>query len=119
MSGVFEGLRVYDFSQGIAGPMASGLLAQFGADVVKVEGPVHLVTPQVSYAHGILGGAAIAASVYERRRSGLGQSVVVTGLHAAAAARSGGALRSPNLVRMGAGPGARGGSPNYRLYQCG
>lgn len=35
----FAGLRVVDLSQGIAGPYAGMLLAQYGADVVKVEPP--------------------------------------------------------------------------------
>ncbi len=35
----FEGLRVADLSQGIAGPYCAMLLAQHGADVVKVEPP--------------------------------------------------------------------------------
>lgn len=35
----FAGLRVVDLSQGIAGPYAAMLLAQYGADVVKVEPP--------------------------------------------------------------------------------
>ena len=35
----YEGLRVVDLSQGIAGPYAAMLLAQHGADVVKVEPP--------------------------------------------------------------------------------
>ncbi|MDB5482937.1 MAG: CoA transferase [Caulobacteraceae bacterium] len=35
----FEGLRVVDVSQGLAGPMATMLLADFGAEVVKVEPP--------------------------------------------------------------------------------
>jgi crotonobetainyl-CoA:carnitine CoA-transferase CaiB-like acyl-CoA transferase len=35
----FEGLRVADLSQGIAGPYSAMLLAQHGADVVKVEPP--------------------------------------------------------------------------------
>src|SRR5580700_7949180 len=35
----FAGLRVVDVSQGVAGPMATMLLADFGAEVVKVEPP--------------------------------------------------------------------------------
>lgn len=35
----FSGLRVLDLSQGVAGPYAAMLLAQYGADVVKVEPP--------------------------------------------------------------------------------
>lgn len=35
----FEGIKVYDSSQGIAGPHATMLLALHGADVIKVEPP--------------------------------------------------------------------------------
>ena len=34
----FKGLKVVDLSQGIAGPYAAMLMAQHGADVIKVEG---------------------------------------------------------------------------------
>ena len=34
-----SGLRVFDLSQGIAGPYCSMLLAAQGADVIKVEPP--------------------------------------------------------------------------------
>ena len=226
----YDGLRVLDFTSGIAGPMACGLLAQFGATVTKVEPPsgdpmagspgylawncnktrvvldldaadgiaaarrllaatdvavfdfsparmeqlglgaerltaehpqlihawlpmygtagrweelephdsllaaascisfaqsswddvpVHLVTPQVSYGHGTLAAGAIGAAIFERQRSGMGQSVVCSGVHGYAAVRTGGAISAPGLQRMGAGLGSRGGSPNYRLYQCG
>jgi crotonobetainyl-CoA:carnitine CoA-transferase CaiB-like acyl-CoA transferase len=37
---VFKGIRIVDFSQGMAGPYCGHLLAQYGADVVKAEPPV-------------------------------------------------------------------------------
>jgi crotonobetainyl-CoA:carnitine CoA-transferase CaiB-like acyl-CoA transferase len=39
-AGIFTGVRVVDFSQGMAGPYCGHLLARYGADVVKVEPPI-------------------------------------------------------------------------------
>jgi crotonobetainyl-CoA:carnitine CoA-transferase CaiB-like acyl-CoA transferase len=39
MAGPLDGLVVADFSRILAGPYATMLLADLGADVVKVEGP--------------------------------------------------------------------------------
>ncbi len=102
-------------------PPDDGLLSALGAvsdlQLSYEDRPVHLVTPQVSYAHGMLGAGAIASGLYERAQSGQGQSLVVSGLHAIASVESGGTIRSEGMMRM-ASRSSRGGVPNYRLYRC-
>ncbi len=39
MKGIFEGVRVLDFSNAVSGPTLTRLLAEMGADVIKVELP--------------------------------------------------------------------------------
>ena len=39
MAEVFEGLKVVDFTEGMLGAVATMVLSDFGADVVKVEPP--------------------------------------------------------------------------------
>ncbi len=39
MAGVMDGVRVVDLGVWIAGPAAAGILAEWGADVVKIESP--------------------------------------------------------------------------------
>ena len=39
MAGALEGIRVIDFGQYVAGPMAAMLLADQGADVIRIEPP--------------------------------------------------------------------------------
>jgi crotonobetainyl-CoA:carnitine CoA-transferase CaiB-like acyl-CoA transferase len=79
--------------------------------------PTYLVTPQASYGQAMLGAGALGAALYERSKSGRGQEVVVSGLHAVAAVEAGGTIRAADMFRMG-GRGSRGGVPNYRLYEC-
>ena len=40
MNNLLEGIRVLDFSQNAAGPTATAMLADYGAEVVKIERPV-------------------------------------------------------------------------------
>jgi crotonobetainyl-CoA:carnitine CoA-transferase CaiB-like acyl-CoA transferase len=78
--------------------------------------PVWHVAPLAHYAQAIMGAAATGAALYERAHSGLGHTVVVSGLHAMAETAC-------PISTIGAAPLPRGrptgGSPSYRLYQCG
>jgi len=77
--------------------------------------PVHLVLPLVWYAQAMMGANAIGAALLERSRSGLGQSVVVSGLHGMSQLTGPVDIKSAAALPRGA---PRGGAPNYRLYPC-
>lgn len=81
------------------------------------ERPIHLVTPQVTYAHGMLAAGAMTAGLFERAKTGVGRSLVVSGLDAVASVESGGTIRAEGMFRL-ASRTSRGGVPNYRLYEC-
>jgi crotonobetainyl-CoA:carnitine CoA-transferase CaiB-like acyl-CoA transferase len=78
--------------------------------------PVAPVVPILTYAQGALGATAIAAALLERRRSGQGQAVTVTGLHAVAAMHSSVMCRAPGQILQQRKGGL--GIPNYRVYRC-
>lgn len=62
----FDGLRVLDLSQGIAAPYCGVLLAQNGADVVKLEPPVGDWIRRVGKPYGDQSASAIASNKGKR-----------------------------------------------------
>jgi crotonobetainyl-CoA:carnitine CoA-transferase CaiB-like acyl-CoA transferase len=62
----FAGLRVADLSQGIAGPYCAMLLAQHGADVIKVEPPAGDWSRTLGVRHGDQSAYSIAANLGKR-----------------------------------------------------
>ncbi|MEX1009361.1 MAG: CoA transferase [Acidimicrobiia bacterium] len=77
--------------------------------------PVHLVAPLAYYGQANCMATAIGAALFERVRSGLGQSVVVSGLHGAAQVLPSTRFEHEQTSIWRA---PLGGAPNYRLYQC-
>jgi crotonobetainyl-CoA:carnitine CoA-transferase CaiB-like acyl-CoA transferase len=69
-----NGLRVLDLSRALSGPFAGRILADLGADVVKVELPDSLA--------GLHGTIAILAALRLRDRTGTGQHIDVSMLDA-------------------------------------
>ena len=78
--------------------------------------PTHLITPQAYYGQANCLAAAIGAALYERSRSGHGQTVVATGLQGAAQVM--GATVAEGLPPPVVWGSPLGGAPNYRLYRC-
>ncbi|HEY3798139.1 MAG TPA: CoA transferase [Caulobacteraceae bacterium] len=78
--------------------------------------PVNLVSPQAFYAQANVLAAAIGAALFERAQSGLGQTVMVSGLHGASECVTGTVIAGAPMMAIWGSP--RGGAPSYRLYQC-
>ena len=66
MTAPYHGLRVLDLSQGIAGPYCAALLAQQGAEVIKVEPPAGDWSRTIANARDGLSAHAIACNVGKR-----------------------------------------------------
>jgi crotonobetainyl-CoA:carnitine CoA-transferase CaiB-like acyl-CoA transferase len=81
--------------------------------------PVAPVGPFVANVHGALGAAASLAALIERRRSGLGQLVAVTGLEAAALMTASILVRPLDAPMAYSTPRSGPGAPFFRLYRAG
>jgi crotonobetainyl-CoA:carnitine CoA-transferase CaiB-like acyl-CoA transferase len=83
-----------------------------------VDAPVAPVVPFLSNIHGVLGASTMLGALLERQRSGVGQVVTVTGLHAASlmlATVTGQSLDQPMAYSA---PRDVRGSASFRLYRC-
>jgi crotonobetainyl-CoA:carnitine CoA-transferase CaiB-like acyl-CoA transferase len=83
--------------------------------------PVDVLAPYLVTIQGMWAAACAGAALYERRRSGLGQVVTVSGMHAAVVAGCSWFTfdsKSPRRKRPQVG-GPAGNMPYYRLYECG
>jgi crotonobetainyl-CoA:carnitine CoA-transferase CaiB-like acyl-CoA transferase len=84
----------------------------------SVDRPVAPVVPMVSYVHGALGAAAIAAGLVGRGRDGPGRSVIVSGLHAIAASQASLMITGEDGTGILSVGKRLHGSPNYRIYRA-
>ncbi|GAB2982846.1 CoA transferase [Amycolatopsis acidiphila] len=89
-----------------------GFAAHFPANEDR---PVAPVVPTVDYIHGALGATAVAAALV----GGGGRAVVVTGLHATAAAQGTMMMEGLDVERIYSAGKKLGGAPNFRTYQAG
>ena len=69
LGGVLNGITVVDFGLNIAGPACAGLLADLGADVIKVEGPAGDTSRTLEPATG---GVSTMFATMNRNKRGLG-----------------------------------------------
>jgi crotonobetainyl-CoA:carnitine CoA-transferase CaiB-like acyl-CoA transferase len=94
----------------------SGLL---GSQWSHRDGGVYLVIPIASYGAAFVASASIAAALYEREQSGMGQQLEVSWLAGAFAMQTGTILYHPDLLRLFSGRlNPLGPIPCYRLYQA-
>jgi crotonobetainyl-CoA:carnitine CoA-transferase CaiB-like acyl-CoA transferase len=92
-----------------------GLADHFPAEA---ERPVAPVVPAVSYIHGAVAAAAVAAGLVGREAGGTGRSVVVSGLHAIAASQAAMMLAGEDGTAVLSAGKRLPGAPNYRAYRC-
>jgi crotonobetainyl-CoA:carnitine CoA-transferase CaiB-like acyl-CoA transferase len=80
--------------------------------------PVDLVYPHCLYAQGLWGATAAVAALVERERSGLGQTVTVSGLHGVLIAAMSGMILDPSVPEPSSAVGPGGPNPTYTPYRC-
>lgn len=82
------------------------------------EVPVDLVYPHSLYAQGSWAAACAVAALLERRRSGSGQTVTVSGVHGALITSTGSLALDPAMPPRVTATGPGGPNPCYTRYAC-
>ena len=95
--------------------LLTGLTGSAFRQGAYADQPVHLVLPISGYAQAILGAGAIGSALFERSRSGLGQAVIVSGLHGSGEVAPSVQVEGIPPLPRGIPPGS---NPRYRLYRC-
>ena len=94
----------------------SGLL---GSQWSHRDGGVYLVIPIASYGAAFVASSSLAAALFEREDSGLGQQLEVSWLAGAFAMNTGAALYHPDIMRLFSGRmNPLGPIPAYRLFKA-
>lgn len=81
-------------------------------------GPVEPVFPYVTYEQALWGTTCGVAALIERERTGLGQRVVVDGMHAALITAAATMVVDPVVAPPGTAVGPHGPNPAYSTYRC-
>jgi len=93
----------------------------FGLQWSHREAPVYLVAPIVSYATGMLAADAVAATLFDRARTGRGDYIEVSGLGGAFALQATSyivPLAAMDIVRLAGRGDPKGPFPTYRVYRA-
>jgi crotonobetainyl-CoA:carnitine CoA-transferase CaiB-like acyl-CoA transferase len=102
--------------------LAAAVTGVLGVQWSYIESPVFLVIPVVAYATGVLAAGAVAATLYDRTRSGRGDHIEVSGLGGAFALETSTYLVPLGLlevIRLAGGHGdPKGPFPTYRVYRA-
>ncbi len=111
------------YIDGAADPSEADALLASAAGTARRQssfdgGPVESVYPFLSYEQGAWGAATAIAALIERERSGLGQEVVVDGMHGALVATTPSLVIDPNAPAAPTDVGPGGANPMYSTYRC-
>jgi CoA:oxalate CoA-transferase len=80
--------------------------------------PVFINVPVTSYAHGVVGAIAAAATLYARLRGAAGDRFELSAIAAAFAFENSAYVRAPSVVRLTGQQDPRGPIPTYRLVEA-